>query len=339
MKKFYIQKKTNIFKKILFLILRKFQLEVFEQKTLSIPTLRKNFDQNLSNFNKNYFILPFQKTKISREIKSLTILFRSCENVMIYDSSKKRVFEEPKKEYSIRSFNSIIKSCNSAKKEIKDLKIKVIIIDDNSSKSLTYKYKEICKKNKINSLIFNLNINEFDNLISKNVSKQTFANLASLYKSFLLAKKEAEDLIYFVEDDYIHSKNTVEEMLYSYQKLVTETRKEIFLCPTDYPFLYNNIEATKVVLGSKRHWRLTNQTLCTFLTSKKLLLKYWKNFIKLANKRNDPFEKPLDEIYKKEMCFTPLPSLAFHCTNIKSTYGLSPYINWRLLWNENKIND
>ncbi len=75
MKKFYIQKKTNIFKKILFLILRKFQLEVFEQKTLSIPTLRKNFDQNLSNFNKNYFILPFQKTKISRANKVINILY------------------------------------------------------------------------------------------------------------------------------------------------------------------------------------------------------------------------------------------------------------------------
>jgi hypothetical protein len=28
-----------------------------------------------------------------------------------------------------------------------------------------------------------------------------------------------------------------------------------------------------------------------------------------------------------------------HCTNINSIYGLSPFIEWKRLWDENEIND
>ena len=51
----------------------------------------------------------------------------------------------------------------------------------------------------------------------------------------------------------------------------------------------------------------------------------------------DPWEKPLHEIYKKTPCLSPLPSLAFHCTNINSVFGLSPNMDLKKLWDENKI--
>ena len=51
----------------------------------------------------------------------------------------------------------------------------------------------------------------------------------------------------------------------------------------------------------------------------------------------DPAEKPLHEIYEKEDCFSPIPSLALHCTNINSIYGLSPNIDWKRIWEENKL--
>ena len=40
-----------------------------------------------------------------------------------------------------------------------------------------------------------------------------------------------------------------------------------------------------------------------------------------------PFEKPMHEIYKKELCISPIPSLALHFTNINSIFGLSPNVN------------
>ena len=51
-----------------------------------------------------------------------------------------------------------------------------------------------------------------------------------------------------------------------------------------------------------------------------------------------PFEKPLHDIYKLEYCLSPIPSLAVHFTNINSVFGLSPNINWKKLWEENKNN-
>ena len=49
-----------------------------------------------------------------------------------------------------------------------------------------------------------------------------------------------------------------------------------------------------------------------------------------------PFEKPLHNIYKKELCVSPIPSLAVHFTNVNSIYGLSPNVDWKKLWDKNE---
>ena len=49
-----------------------------------------------------------------------------------------------------------------------------------------------------------------------------------------------------------------------------------------------------------------------------------------------PFEKPLHDIYNQELCISPIPSLAIHCTNVNSIFGLSPNVDWKKLWDENK---
>ena len=33
-------------------------------------------------------------------------------------------------------------------------------------------------------------------------------------------------------------------------------------------------------LGQKYHWRKVNETLCTFLTSKKIIEKYWDKYVR-----------------------------------------------------------
>ena len=50
-----------------------------------------------------------------------------------------------------------------------------------------------------------------------------------------------------------------------------------------------------------------------------------------------PFESPLHEIYKEELCLSPIPSIAIHCTNINSIYGLSPNKDWKKIWDDNEI--
>ena len=96
------------------------------------------------------------------------------------------------------------------------------------------------------------------------------------------------------------------------------------------------MEPTNIFLGSTKHWRKVEETLCTFLMSKKMIEKYWEKLISMCEFEHYPFEKPLHEIYKDEYCLSPIPSLALHCTNVNSIFGLSPNLDWEKIWKENE---
>jgi hypothetical protein len=161
------------------------------------------------------------------------------------------------------------------------------------------------------------------------------ATMCSIYNSFLLSLKDQKDLIYFVEDDYIHDENAITEMLFTYERISSQLKKELVMCPTDYPFLYNKVDNTKIFLGNKKHWRSTQETLLTFLTSRNIIEKYWVLLENMCKLEHSPFEKPLHKIYETELCISPVPSLALHCTNANSIFGLSPNLNWKELWEKN----
>jgi hypothetical protein len=57
----------------------------------------------------------------------------------------------------------------------------------------------------------------------------------------------------------------------------------------------------------------------------------------MCKREHYPFETPLHDIYKKELCISPVPSLAIHCTNINSAFGLSPNVDWEKVWDESKV--
>ena len=254
--------------------------------------------------------------------------------VEIWDQNKKRLFEQPKIEYSYRSIKSLIKSINFCQNKHPKVKIKTFIIDDNSKDQNLDRIKELIKGKNIE--LIPLNHDDYKDLIKEQKSKETFSNLASLMKSFKLGQDQSEDLIFFVEDDYLHFEPMLEEMVASYERIASQLNKDIFICPSDYPYLYMSNEKTNVLIGNKRHWRTVNKTLCTFMTSKYLLNKYWENFEKTCLDRNEPFEKYINEIYEKEICLSPLKSLSLHMTNINSSYGLAPFIDYKKLWDENK---
>jgi len=321
-------------KKLFIRIIRLLGFEIIDQNNFFSPTLDKELNKDLSVINEKSIILPLGEVKITRKVNSILIIVRMNTEIEIWDQSKKRLFEQPKIEYSIRSINSLINSINFCKKKYPNLEIKTLIIDDNSKEENLNRIKKLI--NNYNIKIIPLDHKKFETKIKKQKSKETFSNLASLLQSFEIGKDMGEDLIFFVEDDYLHFEPMLEEMIASYERIASQVGKDIFMCPTDYPFLYMNNEKTNILIGNKRHWRTTKKTLCTFMTSKKLLDQYWEMFQKTCSDRNDPFEKYLNEIYLKEFCFSPLKSLSLHLTNINSSYGLSKFIDYKKLWDENK---
>jgi len=321
-------------KKIFIKLGRLLGYEIIDQNNFVSPTLNKELNEDLSTLNKNSIILPLGNVKITKKVNSILIILRMNTEVEIWDQNKKRLFEQPKIEYSIRSIRSMIKSINFCQSKYPNLKIKTIIIEDHSKIENLDKIKKLIQDQNID--IVSLDHKKYKDVIKEQNSIGTFSNLASLLQSFEIGKDQGEDLIFFAEDDYLHFEPMLEEMIASYERIASQIGKDIFMCPSDYPYLYMNNEKTNILIGNKRHWRTIKETLCTFMTTKNLLDKYWDNFTKTCTDRHDPFEKYLNEVYQNEICISPLKSLSLHLTNVNSSYGLAPFIDYKKLWDENK---
>ena len=290
-------------KKFFIKICKFFGYEILDQNNFSSPTMGKELNEELSVLNEKSIILPLGEVKITKKVKSILIILRMNTDIQIWDQNRKRLFEYPKIEYTKRSINSLIKSINFLKNKHSNINVKTIIVDDNSTIGNLNIIKKLIDGNDME--IINLDILKYQNIISKQKNKETFANLASLLQSFEIGKNAGKDLIYFIEDDYLHFETMLEEMVSSYERIASQINKDIFMCPSDYPYLYMDNTKTNILIGNKRHWRTIDKTLCTFLTTKNLLDRYWDNFYKNCLERHDQFEKYLNEIYSKEICISP----------------------------------
>ena len=343
MKASKIKKKKTFFKKLFLKLSRLLGYEVMDQGDLSLLSTEGKEERNsLSQIGKSSLTLPMGTVNITRPVKSLDIILRTCASVKMLTQSKERIFEKEKSEYTLRCLKSIVNSINFSKNELNNIKIKFTIIDFKSEKNIIDKFNSILQNNFFNYDIKSLDYNKYSAHISekneenKSVTDNQKSNMSNIYQSLDLSKK-CGDLIYFVEDDYLHTKNSILEMVLAYEKFSSQLNKEIFLCPADYPYLYRDVENTNILIGDKFHWRKINQTLCTFLTSREMINKYYEKIVQMCKYEHYPFEKPLHEIYKKEYCFSPIPSVAIHCTNINSIYGVSPNINIKKVWEESSF--
>ena len=342
MKKINNSKKNNLIKKLFIKLCRLIGFEIIDQSNLNLPVSKKTATDNLGQIGKKIITLPLGETKISRPVKSLDIIIKTCTSINLVTQNKKRIFEKNKSDYTFRTINSLINSLNFSKNFLKDIGIKIYIIDDNSKKEDLEKICKMIAKINIKFEIINLDLEKFKQIkvLNKNnpaIEKNMRATMASILTSFNIAKEKSNDLVYFVEDDYIHKKETIIEMVSTYEKIATELDRELFLCPVDYPYLYKKLDNSNILIGNNYHWRTVNESLLTFLTSKDLINKYWNELLLMAENEHSPFETPLHKIYEKELCLSPIPSLAMHCTNVNSIFGLSPNMNWKKLWDENEI--
>ena len=342
MKKIKLKGSKHLFKKLFIKLCRFMGYEIIDQNNFYIPTSDKNLNQTISVSGKKSINLPLGEVKISRVVKTLDVIIRTCSSVNMVTQSKKRIFERDKIEYTLRSINSILRSIIHSRENHPNVNIKITVVDSNSTNKDLEKIKSLLNSSATQFKLLNLDISQIENKINKineknkEIIPNQISNMSSIYKSLMLSR-HSEDLVYFVEDDYIHELGSFTEMLFTYERIASLTGSELIICPIDYPYLYVQAESTKIYLGEKYHWRKIDQTLCTFLTSKQLIEKHWEKLLSMSTFEHYPFESPLHEIYKKELCISPIPSIAIHCTNINSIYGLSPNKDWKKIWDENKV--
>ena len=339
MKNIKNSKKTGFLKKLFIKICRKLGFEIIAQNTFEIVTSGKKINDDISVIGEKSVNLPLGIVKIKRKVKALDIIIRTCSSVNMLTQTKNRIFEKDKIVYTAKTIKSLI---NSVKydPQLEKINVQFKVIDHNSSDENLEKISSIFKNSKVKYDLHKLDLSKYEKNIEKinergeEVSHNQMSNMANINQS-LLESKNSNDLVYFVEDDYLHKKEAISEMVFTYERLASQLDKEIIICPADYPYLYTQAELTQNFLGKKYHWRKVNETLCTFLTSKKIIEKYWDKYLSMCKKEHAPFEKPLHQIYEKELCISPIPSLAVHFTNVNSIFGLSPNVDWEKIWNEN----
>ena len=150
--------KSNFLKKIFIKICRIFDFEIIDQSDLHLPVMNKSANEILSKTGKQSVVIPMGRLNITRPVKSLDIILRTCASVNMLSQSKKRIFKSSKDEYSVRTLKSIINSINNNKKVFKNISLKLTIIDHNSKKKIIEKFKSLLKKQFFKSEIKSLDI-------------------------------------------------------------------------------------------------------------------------------------------------------------------------------------
>ena len=254
-----------------------------------------------------------------RVVKSFDIYFRSCSRVQIFGSDASRIENTPKQDVLLTCLNSLIRSIQYAVNQKIDCEFTLTIMDDYSDQGCIEKAKQLLANAPCKTTFIALDVT---------------GNGNSLGAVYTHAKNTGRDLIYQVEDDYLHMEKAVYEMIMSYGRLAATYQQDVVLFPSDAPNLYRTISPTQVLLGNDRHWRQIYSTTCTFVTTKKLMDKYWERYHALSGYGIDPEVTEIttiNRIYEEVPCFSPLPALSIHFSEYE---WIPPFTDWRNLWKE-----
>jgi hypothetical protein len=308
--------KQNKLKRLLLKILNVYAIEKESFKFIN-PLINNKRATNYYKFNDKSLILSNGFLDFKRKIKKLDIYYRYSPEVALWNSSGnwKRIIPNINKETLIKVSLISLKKSIEAFLKVNTLDICLNLIYDKSSSEFT------------NQLIDFLSNSKF----KFNIIKSKINGNRGTYLECCDQAENSEDLIFFVEDDYLFKKEAIDEILFTYLRISTQTNKELFISPTDYTFYYDKNYSTSIFLGKNYRWRIVKETLLTFLFSKDLFSVHRNNIRAVGEVENDPFEKPLHKIFESELCVAPIYSLSYHM----SRHFPSVENDWLKVWEEN----
>jgi len=223
------------------------------------------------------------------------------------------------------------KSLIHAIREVKHHNVRLTVLDDHSSLDLVEFLKST--PNDIKFELIQLEEKGYNN---------------SAYQQFKMCRDSTADLVYSVEDDYLHVRSALKEMIDSHEIFQSKIKDhEIVLYPFDAPEEYDPPkERCFVVHGSQRHWRSGIYTTNVLFATPRLFQTFWEPFEILALKYNGNYIRKKKEteprvhesntIWKiwenfPVLRFNPIPSIALH---MQFDAQLDPFIDWEGWWSE-----
>ena len=189
--------KKSIIKKLFIKLCKIMGYEIIDQNNFTSPTLDKKLNEDLSILNDKSIVLPLGEVNITRKVKSILLLFRTNSNIEIWDQNKKRLFELPKIDYTLKSLNSLLKSISFCKRKYPDINIKLSVIEDNTNDTNLNKLKNLTNNYDLNINYERVDHSKYRKIIKEQKSDETYSNLASLLSCYEIAKKNTDDLVFF----------------------------------------------------------------------------------------------------------------------------------------------
>jgi hypothetical protein len=170
-----------------------------------------------------------------------------------------------------------------------------------------------------------------DNIIDVNIG----SGAGTFNLALDLALKEADDqIVYFVENDYIHRNGSREaiddifnsDLLFDYCTLYDHPDKYLNPYEGGNPFCLGKSEQTRVFLTNTSHWKYTNSTTMTFM-ARVSTLKQDEAILRKWTSETHPhdFNMFIELGQKGRKIISSIPGFATH----GETQWLSPLINWK----------
>lgn len=247
----------------------------------------------------------------------LDIILRTHDGGDRPDAPKKaRKVDATKQEIVLRCANSL---SNSIK--LCDEEVNIFILDDHSSK----------KTIRVLEKMFDVKVIPYK---GKNYA-------GGALNHFTYSKNSNADLVYSVEDDFLHKSEAISELIETYYKFLDNVEPDmICLHPVDDYFNYtHHFGPTMIVPGIKRPWRMHDRTTNSFFTNPEVLRKYWEPFrLQATESLTNPEvceDTTINVIWKYHVpLFTPLVPLAFHLDHHPPLFYEDAIAE---LWEENKL--
>lgn len=256
----------------------------------------------------------------------LEIILRTHDQSNVH-TDRQRYCDMDKKTLILGCLSSLINSAN----QVQNCDINFKVLDDHSSSEFIQELYNCFEHSKWPYELYNLTQSGYNH---------------SALKQFEFCRDSEADLVYSVEDDYLHCTSALTEMLDSYQLFKDKSGQEIVIYPFDMPddYVPPHMAPSFVVHGSHRHWKTGIWTTNTFLLRPQVLIDHWPVFERLATQYNPDYSIPGEHVHEgNTICniwknhalrFSPIQSLALH---MQFDTQMDPYIDWTKWWQDYTI--
>ena len=258
-------------------------------------------------------------------MSSLDIVLRTCDATNVHADWRVRYHSIEKSQLILGCLQSLTNSINNTQ----NTQISLTVLDDHSSEKTLKGIEDILQQVE-NSKLVKLTERGYNH---------------SAHQQWILCRDSQADLVYSVEDDYLHCPTAIQEMVDSFYLFCDRLkRNDVVIYPFDEPTEYNPPSRTDfIVHGSARHWRTGIYTTNVLMTRPQIFCDNWDLFETLALKYNGDYLNPRTEhydesntIYKiwqsnRAIRFNPIPSLALH---MQFEPQQDPFIDWQQWWRD-----